>query len=646
MKKSKIEKERKKEKKETRKKARADKKEERKSARADKKQKRQEKKEEKKSIRAEKKAAKKELRNSDLSRKEKKEAKKKLRQETRDDLKNANKEFKAEKKEIREDKKDAIKEINATKREKLDELNIPKSINKQWVSYLRFQTVNADKVYKPRTLTHIQSLCRIATEEGMRVKAVGSGHSFSEILQTDGILLETSGFNKMLPMSQNRRSAFKPGARNLHLSEIEAGMKIIDISKALEKEGRALSNQGTYDGQTLWGAISTSTHGSGIDRGPFPSMVRSFVLVGEGGRTYRIEKSDGITNPAGWSENGVDELIQNDKVFNAAVCSFGSMGVVYSVIIETRDFYWLDEWSFISTWETFKESFSDFNALQIFLRRWDTISILVSPTKARSGRKDGVRFEGQNPISITLRRSTLERRKIGGTFIDSLSKFFEDINIIHGKSPAEGRKKTFSDILPGDAWIAKKAVRATGKKGWLGEEINVDEIPIKRRNKCYKIFPKGGKLFGGYGTELAFPIERTIEIMDWIIELAEQNREENLYHTAPVAVRFVAPTTAYASPQYANPNDKMSEFDNGTVMFEVLMAKGTHEGVSTLKDIERDMLSDQDIRLHWGLNMDIINSDNYPLTEKYPKWNEFVEVYRRFNSRGTFSNRFTERIGL
>ena len=113
--------------------------------------------------------------------------------------------------------------------------------------------------------------------------------------------------------------------------------------------------------------------------------------------------------------------------------------------------------------------------------------------------------------------------------------------------------------------------------------------PIKRRNKCYKIFPKGGKLFGGYGIELAFPIRRTIEVMDRIIKLAEANDEDRLFHTAPVAVRFVDSAKAYASPQ----------FRRKTVMFEVLMAKGTKGGERALGKIEEAMLHDEpeDIRV-------------------------------------------------
>ncbi len=309
----------------------------------------------------------------------------------------------------------------------------------------------------------------------------------------------------------------------------------------------------------------------------------------------------------------------------------------------------MNEWTYITTWNGFKESFSNYADLRAFLDRWDTISLLVSPTKAKSGGKDGVKFKGENPMAMNVRLETNETRRIGGTAMDSITKAFERIGLIDWiKAPAEGRWFTFTvaDIFPGDAWLAKKAVRASGKRGWMGEAIRPHETPVKRRNKCYKIFPKGGKLFGGYGLELAFPIERTIEMMDRLIELAEANKKDKMFHTAPVAIRFVKPTKAYASPQYADPNDRVSAFDNGTVMLEVLMAKGTKDGEKALKIIEANMLNERDVRVHWGLHFDVIDRRNANFERMYPKWPEFRETFRRFNRRGTFHNRFTDRIGL
>jgi len=196
----------------------------------------------------------------------------------------------------------------------------------------------------------------------------------------------------------------------------------------------------------------------------------------------------------------------------------------------------------------------------------------------------------------------------------------------------------FTSIKRDDSWMARGSAKQVGKQGWTGHELDPDNmsIPIKRRNKCYRIFPKGGKLFGGYGIELAFPIERTLEIMDRLIELVAANEGNQLFHTAPVAIRFVQPATAYASPQY----------DRETVMFEVLMSKGTKGGEQALGLIEEAMLHEPDVRVHWGLRVDRLSRHNADFRRMYPRWNRFVSTFRRFNRQGTFHNAFTDRIGL
>ena len=640
-------------KKDARRVARTEKKDIRKNARSQRQAARKDARADKKDARQGKRDAMQGVQDSDLKGKEKRAAKKEVRGEKKDAVKRANQTKKDGTRAAKDEKKDRIgaakaakktelRDIRAEKRAALAALRVPKAAKRKWKSYLQFQTVEALEIFQPKTLAQLQTICRIATENGLKVRAIGSGHSFSQIGVTDDVFVETKGFDKMLPLGPaKRRRRLKPAyhdARQAPLAEFEVGRTIIDLSKELETSGHALWNQGTYDGQTFWGAVSTSTHGSGLDREPFPEMVLSLVLVGEGGRTYRIEPRDGITEPEGWQEPGIDELIQDNDTFYSVVCSFGCMGIVYSAVIKLRDFYWLDEWTYITTWDTFKSSFADPGELRDFIAKWATFTLLVAPSKAEKGKKDGVSFKGEHPVSITLRQETDLRRKIGGTFFDSLAKAFEDLNVITGKAPAEGRRllPQFTDLKRDDGWMARHAVKQSGAHGWTGEELDPEKLPIKRRNRCYKIFPKGGKLFGGYGIELGFPVARTVEVMDRLIELAERNHENDLFHTAPVSVRFVAPAKAYASPQYGRE----------TVMFEVLMAKGTKGGKEALALIEEAMLDEPDVRVHWGLHVDRLSRDNADFSRMFPRWDRFVATFRRFNREGTFHNAFTDRIGL
>ena len=67
------------------------------------------------------------------------------------------------------------------------------------------------------------------------------------------------------------------------------GTHLRDLNAALDARGLALPQMGGYDEQTIAGVVSTSTHGSGLNWGPFPDFVRSLELVVAGGEVVRIE---------------------------------------------------------------------------------------------------------------------------------------------------------------------------------------------------------------------------------------------------------------------------------------------------------------------------------------------------------------------
>jgi FAD/FMN-containing dehydrogenase len=83
-----------------------------------------------------------------------------------------------------------------------------------------------------------------------RVKVVGSGHSFTDIACTDGAMVDLSGMNRVLAVEGDEVT-------------VEAGITLRELGPALAERGLALENQGDVDAQTIAGAISTATHGTG-----------------------------------------------------------------------------------------------------------------------------------------------------------------------------------------------------------------------------------------------------------------------------------------------------------------------------------------------------------------------------------------------
>src|SRR3989454_4185899 len=108
---------------------------------------------------------------------------------------------------------------------------------------------------------------------------------------------------------------------------------------------------GGYDGQTVAGVISTSTHGSGIGFGPLPEQIRSLDVVAGGGAVYRIERGDGPTDPAAFVQRYPERrLVQDDDWFSATVVGMGCMGVIYAAMLAAEQKYWLKEVRVLRSW--------------------------------------------------------------------------------------------------------------------------------------------------------------------------------------------------------------------------------------------------------------------------------------------------------
>ena len=112
-----------------------------------------------------------------------------------------------------------------------------------------------------------------------RVKVAGSGHSFTDIACTDGVMLDLSRLDRVLAVDGE-------------LATVQAGITIHKLGPALAEHGLALENQGDVDPQTITGAISTATHGTGGGFGNLSSRVVGVRLVTAGDDIVDVREGD------------------------------------------------------------------------------------------------------------------------------------------------------------------------------------------------------------------------------------------------------------------------------------------------------------------------------------------------------------------
>ncbi len=165
----------------------------------------------------------------------------------------------------------------------------------RWSNWAREQRCAPERIERPRSEGELAR----AVLGARRVKVAGSGHSFTDIACTDGVMVD---------MSRMRRILHVDGAD----VTVEAGITLRELGEQLRLRGLAMENQGDADPQTLAGALSTATHGTGGRFGNLSSRVVGVRLVDGGGELREL--SDG------------DEL-------RAARVSLGALGAISAVTL-------------------------------------------------------------------------------------------------------------------------------------------------------------------------------------------------------------------------------------------------------------------------------------------------------------------------
>ncbi len=172
-------------------------------------------------------------------------------------------------------------------------------------------TVSADVIVStPGTVAELASVVAGATERGQRVKAVGAGHSFTPIAATDGVQVRL-----------DRLAGIVRADRESGLVTVLAGTRLHALNEALWHLGLSMTNLGDIDAQTIAGAISTGTHGTGAKFGGIATQVAGLDLVLADGSQLHCDAGE------------------NPEVFTAARVGLGALGVLATVTLQCEPAY-------------------------------------------------------------------------------------------------------------------------------------------------------------------------------------------------------------------------------------------------------------------------------------------------------------------
>ncbi|KES07758.1 FAD-linked oxidoreductase [Streptomyces toyocaensis] len=174
--------------------------------------------------------------------------------------------------------------------------------NGTWRNWGGTVSVRPAREVAPASVDELAAAVRRAAEDGLPVKAVGTGHSFTSVAATDGLLI---------------RPHLLTGIRDVDRAAgtvtVEAGTPLERLNVALAREGLSLTNMGDIMEQTVAGATSTGTHGTGRDSASLATQIRGLELVLADGSVLTCSEKE------------------NPDVFAAARIGLGALGVITAV---------------------------------------------------------------------------------------------------------------------------------------------------------------------------------------------------------------------------------------------------------------------------------------------------------------------------
>jgi L-gulonolactone oxidase len=152
----------------------------------------------------------------------------------------------------------------------------------EWRNWAGDQACRPVERVAPRGRDELAAAIASAAEAGRRVSVAGSGHSFTEAAMTDGTMVDLGALSGVIDAD--------PATG---LVRVGGGTILADLNRELHRLGLAMENLGDIDRQTVAGAISTGTHGTGLRLGNISTQVVGVELVTGDGRVRDLGEADG-----------------------------------------------------------------------------------------------------------------------------------------------------------------------------------------------------------------------------------------------------------------------------------------------------------------------------------------------------------------
>jgi L-gulonolactone oxidase len=175
-----------------------------------------------------------------------------------------------------------------------------------WRNWSGTESATGVEILRPSSADELAAAVKTAAERGKQLKAVGAGHSFTGCSVPEQVMIQLDAMSSIV--HADKESGRVTVGAGTGLRKLNAGLATFDL---------AMANLGDIDKQTIAGAISTGTHGTGARLGGIATQIVALDLVTADGSILHCSAEE------------------NADVFAAARVSVGALGVITSVTLQT-----------------------------------------------------------------------------------------------------------------------------------------------------------------------------------------------------------------------------------------------------------------------------------------------------------------------
>ncbi|RZG47526.1 D-arabinono-1,4-lactone oxidase [Acinetobacter wuhouensis] len=179
-----------------------------------------------------------------------------------------------------------------------------------WNNWSGYQKSQPTQILKPQNIDELKNI----VQNHSKIRVVGAGHSFTPLVCTDATLLS---LDHIAGVDQVNSA--------LSQASIWSGTRLFNLDQYLQPIQQSLMQQGDIDQQSLAGAVSTGTHGTGTDLHCISAYVEAFELLTASGEILRCNRHENV------------------DIFNAGRVSLGTLGILTKITMQNKPRYKLKE---------------------------------------------------------------------------------------------------------------------------------------------------------------------------------------------------------------------------------------------------------------------------------------------------------------